>query len=640
MQFQHPEVLYALFLLLIPIFIHLFQLRRFQKVAFTNVAFLKKATLQTRKSSQLKKWLVLCTRLLALTCLIVAFAQPFSTNEADTGKPQEVVLYLDNSHSMQARGSNGPLLERSLQELYDADLDGETISYFTNDKEYRDLSLNDFKRQILLTPYSNSQLSAATVLRKAEQWFSNNAGTDKKLLYISDFQSPAAWPEVPNDISILASEVRPVNPSNISIDSLRVVSRNADAMDLEVWVTAQGVAEREIPVSLFRADVLAAKSSVRFEASGQQKVAFSLENPSAFRGRIEVNDTEVPFDNQFYFNTNASEAIKVMTINGEDATFLQRLFQQEEFDYVQQSLESLNYDAISSQHFIVLNQLETIPNALQNALNAFMENGGSLLIIPSETADTNSYNALLSRFGLGSLGEETTTEKQVTNISFAHPLYADVFEKEITNFQYPKVQSYYKVQSAATPVLRFEDRQPFLLQQGTAYLLTAALTERNSNFTNSPLIVPTLYNMAQRSLPLPTLSYTIGKTNSFAVPVQLMQDEIVALQDSTLRFIPQQQTKANTVLVTTTEQPSKQGTFQVTKEQEVLQRVSFNYDRAESSLRYGNATDWDGVEVFDSVSDLLGELAEANEKNQYWKWFAIFALLFLLLEMLILKFYK
>ena len=78
MQFKHPEILYALFLLLIPIIVHLFQLRRFEKVPFTNVKFLKQVELQTRKSSKLKKFLILCSRLLALTGLVFAFAQPLS----------------------------------------------------------------------------------------------------------------------------------------------------------------------------------------------------------------------------------------------------------------------------------------------------------------------------------------------------------------------------------------------------------------------------------------------------------------------------------------------------------------------------------------------------------------------------------
>ena len=92
MQFKHPELLYALLLLLIPIFIHLFQLRRFQKVDFTNVAFLKKVTLQTRKSSQLKKWLTLLARLLALACIVLAFAQPYTTTKTAQNAERETVL--------------------------------------------------------------------------------------------------------------------------------------------------------------------------------------------------------------------------------------------------------------------------------------------------------------------------------------------------------------------------------------------------------------------------------------------------------------------------------------------------------------------------------------------------------------------
>ena len=92
MQFKHPEILYALLLLLIPILVHLFQLRRFKKEAFTNVKFLKAVTLQTRKSSQIKKWLILTTRLLLLGAIILAFAQPYfaKTNTFNT-KPMLIV---------------------------------------------------------------------------------------------------------------------------------------------------------------------------------------------------------------------------------------------------------------------------------------------------------------------------------------------------------------------------------------------------------------------------------------------------------------------------------------------------------------------------------------------------------------------
>jgi len=97
MQFKNPELLYALLLLLIPIIVHLFQLRKFKKEAFTNVAFLKKVQLQTRKSSQIKKWLILLTRMGILAAVILAFAQPYTSKTNTINVERETVIFLDNS---------------------------------------------------------------------------------------------------------------------------------------------------------------------------------------------------------------------------------------------------------------------------------------------------------------------------------------------------------------------------------------------------------------------------------------------------------------------------------------------------------------------------------------------------------------
>ena len=99
MQFKHPEILYFLFLLVIPILVHLFQLRRFKKEYFTNVKFLKELAIQTRKSSKIKKWLLLATPLLLLASLILAFAQPFFKAKDSKGVTNELFIVLDNSFS-------------------------------------------------------------------------------------------------------------------------------------------------------------------------------------------------------------------------------------------------------------------------------------------------------------------------------------------------------------------------------------------------------------------------------------------------------------------------------------------------------------------------------------------------------------
>src|SRR5438128_4331517 len=104
MQFTYPEFLFALSALSIPIIIHLFNFRRFKKIAFTNVRFLKEIKQDTRSRSRLKHLLILLSRLLAVTFLVLAFAQPFipANKNNIVGGTRNVGIYLDNSFSMDA----------------------------------------------------------------------------------------------------------------------------------------------------------------------------------------------------------------------------------------------------------------------------------------------------------------------------------------------------------------------------------------------------------------------------------------------------------------------------------------------------------------------------------------------------------
>ena len=77
MKFLYPQFLWALFAIAIPIIIHLFNFRRFKRVYFSNVALLKQVDLETKKSSKVRHLLVLLARILAITCLVLAFAQPY-----------------------------------------------------------------------------------------------------------------------------------------------------------------------------------------------------------------------------------------------------------------------------------------------------------------------------------------------------------------------------------------------------------------------------------------------------------------------------------------------------------------------------------------------------------------------------------
>ena len=645
MQFKHPELLYALFLLIIPIFIHLFQLRKFQKVAFTNVSFLKKVTIETRKSSQLKKWITLLTRMLIFICLIIAFAQPFSASKSALSQNKETVIYIDNSFSMQLKGSEGALLKRALQQLYSQSIRSKNLSWMTNDFYIKNTSHQDFKNDILSVNYSQKQLTPKEVLLKSNQLFSkNNPSSEKRLIFISDFQTKETFPEIPKNLIIDAVQLKQTETSNISIDTAYISKQDISSIELTVNLSAQGNVTKTVPISLYNKNKLIAKTAIELSDKSDEiqtkSIVFDLKNNEEFKGKIELNDPNLLYDNTLFFNINTAKKIKVLSINNGNSNFLNRIYNTVEFDFMQQNSKNLNYSAFSKQNFIILNELDNIPESLTIAIKSFSDNGGTVLIIPSINGSIEQYNSLLSKLQLGTFSKLFNQEKRITQIVFDHPLFSDVFEKRVLNFQYPKVNSYYEINTKQPAVLKFEDAQPFIIQNQNNFTFTAAINTTNSNFQSSPLIVPTLYNIAKQSLALPKLYYEIGIQNQYSIPVSLAQDEILKITDSTYSYIPLQQTKANQVNITTFESPSYASTFNIEKDKKPIEKVSYNYNRTESLLRYSNPENWNNTRVHDGVDELFSSIAKGNSIQSYWKWFAIFALLFLVLEMIILKFYK
>jgi len=156
MHFQNPTIFYFLWLLIIPIIVHLFQLQKFVKVPFTNVAFLQKIFQENRKSSKVKKWLILATRLLLFLSLLFAFSQPYFSNK-NTTKNLTNFIYLDNSLSTIAEGEKGVLLKNAIQEIIENTSAEETFSLLTNTEFFENLSYEELKNKLLLV--KNSSIS-------------------------------------------------------------------------------------------------------------------------------------------------------------------------------------------------------------------------------------------------------------------------------------------------------------------------------------------------------------------------------------------------------------------------------------------------------------------------------------------------
>ena len=639
MQFKHPELLYALFLLVIPIIVHLFQLRKFQKEMFTNVAFLKEVTLQTRKSSQLKKWLTLLTRLLLLVAIIIAFAQPYTSKKNSFIAKTETVIYLDNSFSMQAKGNRGELLNRAIQDLISQVNEDENVSLITNNQTFKNTTIKAIKNELLKLEYSSQQLNYDAVLLKAKKIFSNTADSHKNLIFISDFQQNENLfnPKADSLIKINAVALKPVNANNVSIDSIYISNKTATQIEFTVRLKNSGITIENLPVSLFNDSNLIAKTSV--EINEDTTTTFTLDVDEIINGQVVIDDTNLQFDNTLFFNINKSSKINVMSVNNAEDDFLKKIYTIDEFNYTSTELKQLNYNVIESQNLIILNELKSIPNSLTIALKSFTNNGGELVIIPAINTSIETYNNLLSNYRLA-INSNNNLEKSITTINYSHPIYQNVFDKKINNFQYPKVNSFYNLTSNTSSLLQFEDGKPFLVQNLNVTVFASALNSDNSNFKNSPLIVPTLFNIGKQSLKTPNIYYTIGEDNTFDIAVKLLQNDVLSMVDDAINIIPQQRYYNNKIAITTNELPEKASIYTIQNNDQVIENVSYNYKRSESNLVYQDLNSIPHIEVNNSITELFNKLKSDAKVNELWKWFIIFALLFLIIEMLILKYFK
>jgi len=642
MQFKHPEILYFLFLLVIPILVHLFQLRRFKKEYFTNVRFLKELSIQTRKSSKIKKWLLLFTRLLLLTCIIIAFAQPFFKAKDSKNSSNEMYIVLDNSFSMQAKGQKGELLKRAVQEMLENTPENQTFSLITNSETFWNTDIKSIQKELQNLKYSALPFQLESAMAKIK---SRKSAFNKDIVVITDAVGLETNQLKSIDSTFNTYFIIPKaeHENNISIDSVFIHQTLDDFYEIGLKLSTYDEASKQIPVALYNQNKLIAKTLTKLE-SKQKTIYFNIPKKD-FNGYASIADNGLEYDNSLFFSISKPEKINVIGIGTpEKSNFLSRIYTNDEFNFNNFAIGNLDYNSIEKQNAIVLNELDEIPQALQTTLKSFVEKGGNLVVIPSSKSSTSNVNPFLRIFGNIQFKSLENKEKLVTKINFNHPLFSGVFENKINNFQYPKTKNSFGISASNPAVLYFEDQSAFLTSINnpisSVYVFAAPINLENSNFQQSPLIVPTFYKMTLNSQNTGINALTIGNNNPFFIDVSLSKDEILNVKNDNETFIPIQQILNNKVKLTFNDFPEQAGNYGIYKQKVFLKNISFNYNRTEDNLAQANENILSEYKIIDSVETVFNTLQTNRTDNQIWKWFVIFALLFLAIEMAIIRFVK
>ena len=533
---------------------------------------------------------------------------------------------------------NGNLFRNTIQEFIKAIPKNQRFTLFTNNQVFKNVEIKDIQNDLLNLKVSSEQLGVAEITLKGNTYFSNEAGVQKNLVLISDFQQRMGAIQKMDSISnVNVTLIKPSNHKiiNTSIDSIFISNRTNETIELVAQLSTNS-AEQTIPVSLFNEDVLIAKTAANFDDSKNAEVQFTVNANDVILGKVALTDTGLVYDNQFYFNLDKKSKIKVLVIGNSSADFLNRIYSNDEFALTISPIEQLNYSIIENQDLIIFNEIQKIPNSLITAIKSFSTNGGSYVLIPSINGDLNSYNELATLHNSRYVNA-VVQEMAISTIKTEHPLFANVFDKKVTDFQFPKIKERFKITTKAPIAIEFQNKEPFLIGTNNAYFFAASINSDNSNFKNSPLIVPTFYNMGINSLKLLPLYAGLGNQVEIELPIALQQDDVIRIANEKNEFIPQQRVLPKKVQVNFIENPKEAGIYRIMHNDNTLRHISFNENRKESELLYSQLPEEYNNS---SLSYFFLESQKNNAINEFWKWFAILALTFVLIETLLQRFLK
>lgn len=667
MKFLYPEFLFGLFTLAIPIIIHLFNFRKSKRIYFSSTRFLTNIKKSTSQKLKLKHYLILFSRLLFLTFLVFAFAQPYIPSADKNPQVESVYIYLDNSSSMSNRVDGtmtslhlGMDYVSKILDLYPANTSYKLLTNefapFSNTLKSKDeieellteLRLSNISRTL---PEAYTRLKSHT-LRQTEK--------SKDVFIISDFQkSTIGNIEQLKMDSIDQVFVSPIffdATKNIFIDSMYLSNPFLIANEknqLNVVLKNTGFEDAsELQVKLFINEIQSASSIVNIPAGGSEELTFEISYnlEKVNRCRLNFEDYPVTFDNDFYFVLKLENKIDILEIKNEETISpIEQVYGNRSlFNYSFQIASNTDYSLIRQFDLVIVNGLTSIDNSLSLELNNYIAQGGSLFIIPGEKPDMNSYRNLLASINPV---VNDTSRVEISMPDLSDPFYENIFESANERIDMPNALPILNWQGQQMDLLKLKNNLNFLSgfrKQGTIFILAAPLEDQFTNFHRHALYVPVMYRIAAISKrSFEKLYYNINEPTINLRLDSLNKQDIFKLTDLEIELIPNQRISANELVLEMPKNTLNPGFYELKLEEKTKDVLAFNLDRAESYLAQmtfdeikTNFANYNNVKIFDAND--ADNFSKEVKKNKFgvplWKYAIILSLLFLLAEVLLIRF--
>lgn len=668
-QFLHPEFLYGLFLLAIPILLHLFSLKKYKKVYFSNFRFLEALQQQKKNSSKLKNLLLLFLRLLVITCLVLAFATPYITPEHQSlphTEKSQIIVYIDNSFSMSNSGAQGNLFDEAKKHLFDI------VSAYPRNTSFR-LLTNDAPTDLILTKEQALQVVGqlkitparkplSQIYKEAREFSQNQPAT---LFLLSDFQkNNCDFQHITQDSTLesIYFILKPENLNNLYIkevafeqpfhqknqnDKIKITIANASKKDYQ-----------NIPVVLTINGKKKSISQIDLPAQGEKELTISYLNSEdgAYKGIVEITDFPLIFDNQFFFSYSINNMPEILYIwQTAPNVYFSKLFSDSTaFRFFSAPVNQTANLNLSRYNLVILDGLTNSSNGTESIWEDYLINGGNLFILPGERSVENQ-NRFLQKLQAPAFGPPDTNTL-ISRIETQAALFREVFAQEDKRAVLPRIHQYFPLAGPGEVLLQDKRNHTLLatksLGKGNIYVSAFNFSPDNSDLVFHPLFVPLMANMACQVNSALNTSYflqtdkpvTINSKNYIEnLPLQIRSD------DQSFEFIPEiRKDFSGELVLTNPDHIQEAGIYEVLQEEKITDMLAWNYNRSESQMEFCTEAELNTylpdarianlkTTHTDQNSQLVKEMVLQDNNKYLTFWFLLATVIALLLEQWIWK---
>lgn len=663
MDFLYPNILWCLFALAIPVIVHLFNFRRHKMVYFSNTATLKTIEQENVKTKRLKYLIVLIMRMLFIAGLVFAFAYPYDpeqklkTDDADN----LIAVYIDNSMSMQSQSEEVKLVEdarSSARALVKSVSPSQRFVLLTNsrqpDNEYP-MNQDEMLMSIDAMQTEASPMIFNNLYENLQMIMRRNGFKSASLFVYSDFQNDMMDMRgivADSAIQIVGLPLSSDYQQNIYIDTVWLSSpvlQTGLANEVNVRVVNDGGKEiNGLPVYLELDGVSAAFTTIDVPAGGKGVTAmqFVMNESGEKSAAVSINDYPITFDDTYNFVLNVRPVIKIveLTSNYTMTSPIATLFSDNlQFDYQAIDPHRIDQQYLMDCQMVVVDGDADLNETMWRTIVDFASDGGSVVVLPSD--ETKAENDTLS----------------VNMIASQHEFFSDIFVNIPDNADLPKVYKH-------TQIRKFKFRNTLTLmslQNGTSFFTLSKVGGGNifsfasqlggdwTNFADNALFVPVMYKIAMLGAQTGRLSYTIG------IDRELTVNDLTAFAESDVRIrneqgnfemIPVVDLRNNRAVVRLYDELPGAGFYTVNKGDEIIATTAWNDSRAESKMQFMNGEEVSKLMKDNGLNVLTvmkaGEIRSDDvmqmmvRRSMLWRTFILISLITLLIEILILRFWK